>query len=73
MATFKIKLTFEDLQCNGVSIRGTAEYDNATIGDIHAGSTFDGTITMNGDAAYDFIDMIDNDLQIIFWVTGDDD
>ncbi len=73
MATFKIKLTFQDLHRDGASIAGTEEYADATLGDVHAGSTFDGSITMGGDATYDFLDILNTSLQIVFWVTSDED
>ena len=68
--TFKIKMTFNDLRRNGISIQGTDEYTDDTIGDMHAGSTFDGTITMRADASYDFVDMLTSGMQVVFWVAS---
>lgn len=70
MKTFNIKLVFDDLRRNGISIRGTEEYIEATGLGVHSGSMFDGTITfVDEDDEYDFEAMLDNGLQVVFWVT----
>lgn len=66
---FSISLVFDDLRRGGKSINGTEEYIDATALDLHPGSTFPGTITLEDDAAYDFEIMLEGGLQPVFWVS----
>jgi len=67
MKTIQIKLTFDDLRRNGVRI-DSEDFYIATRGNMHSGATFPGTITLDEDAETDFQAMLDDELQVVFWV-----
>lgn len=63
-----ILMTFYDLFRKGKKIDGT-EYAKKTMGMIHSGSTFHGTITLDEEDMDQLNEMFEADLQPIFWIS----
>lgn len=64
-----IYLTFDDLTRKGISIAGTEEHIEHTIGPLHTGSTYRAVIYVDEDSAEFLQGMFDADLQPVFWAS----
>ncbi len=64
-----IHLTFDDLRREGKSVYNTEEGVHMTMGSLHSGSTFPGSITLDEDDM-EFLDrMFKAGLQPVFWIS----
>ena len=64
-----IRMTFYDLLRKGKSMYSTEEGVEMTIGSLHSGSTFSGTITLQEDDMDDLNKMFEAGLQPVFWIS----
>ena len=64
-----IRMTFDDLRRKGKSMYSTEEGVQMTMGDIHSGSTFSGTITLDEENMDQLNKMFEAGLQPVFWIS----
>lgn len=64
-----IHLTFSDLRRKGKSIYNTEEGVQMTMGSLHSGSTFPGSITLDEETMDDLNRMFEAGLQPVFWIS----
>jgi hypothetical protein len=70
-----IMLTFDDLRCEGKSLRESVDMADIgdlirmTRGDLHSGSTFHGTITLDEENMDQLNKMFEAGLQPVFWIS----
>ena len=69
-SSIPLSLVFEDLRRNGIPIYGQ-EHLRLTSGNLHSGSTFPGTITLDAEDEEYFNQMLVSGLQIVFWTSFD--
>lgn len=70
-----IRMTFDDLRRKGKSLSESTDMADIgtwlemTRGDIHSGSTFGGTITLDEENMDDLNKMFEAGLQPVFWIS----
>ena len=69
MISKPIHMTFSDLRRKGKSMYNTEEGVEMTMGSLHSGSTFPGSITLDEDDMYFLNKMFEAGLQPVFWIS----
>ena len=67
--TINLSLVFDDVRRYGKSVYSSAEYiEKYAASNIHGGSTFPGTITLDPETADEFIELLRDGYRLVFWV-----